>query len=97
MLYFLFLSGDQTLLRLPPAAETPLPAHRFAPAAGLHAGRAQTQSLDLLAQHWQTDTLQEIKQREQEGKLRGEEKEKSSPLTPGQTLFNSPSLSSLLI
>lgn len=55
------LSGDQTLLRLPPAAEAPLPPHRSATAAGLHAGRAQAQSLHLLAQHWQTGSIQEVK------------------------------------
>lgn len=37
------LSGDQTLLWLPAPAETPVPAHRSATAAGLHAGRAQAQ------------------------------------------------------
>lgn len=59
----LLLSGDQTLLRLPPETETPLSPHCFAPAAGLHAGRAQAQNLHLLAQHWQTDTIQEVNEK----------------------------------
>ena len=85
-------SSDQTLLRLPAATETPLSAHCFAPAAGLHAGRAQAQSLHLLAQHRQIDTVQEVKseERKEEEKLRREreredpeeEEEKSSLLVP---------------
>lgn len=89
--YLLLLSGDQTLLRLPPATETPLSPHCFAPAASLHAGWAQAQNLHLLAQHRQTDALQEVKQEKSQSKRRAvgrRNREKSSLLMPEQTIFN---------
>lgn len=53
-------SCHQALLRLPDAAEAPHTAHHAPPAAGVHAGRAQAQALELLAEHQQADALPEI-------------------------------------
>lgn len=70
---FSSLSCDQALLRLPAAAETPNAPHQPPAAAGLHAGRAQTQELQLLAQHRPTDAFQKVNK---------SERQRSSQLVP---------------
>lgn len=54
-------SCDQAILWLPDASEASHPAHYGPSAAGLHAGRAQAQAFELLAEHQQADTLPEMR------------------------------------
>lgn len=59
-----FLSGEQSVLRLCAASERAAPRRGLAAAAArLRAGRTQAQSLHLLAQHQQTDALQEVRRK----------------------------------
>lgn len=59
--YFLAISCHQAILRLPDASEASHLAYYTPSAASLHAGRAQAQALELLAEHQQADTLPEIR------------------------------------
>lgn len=54
-------SCHQAILWLPDATEASHPAYHAPTAAGLHAGRAQAQTLELLAEHQQADTLPEMR------------------------------------